>query len=83
MDICQWLQLLKYVVYDRANIFEQLACDGMQAGHALAAAAEGIGIQHMAVFVILLLPGAYVALDTDTLSVLSPLRTLRVLHPCC
>ncbi|CAL8462284.1 g1815 [Coccomyxa elongata] len=49
-----------------------------EAGHALAAAAEGIGIQHMAVFVILLLPGAYVALDTDTLSVLSPLRTLRV-----
>lgn len=62
---------------------EQLPFGDIQGGHALAAAAEGIGIQHMAVFVIMLLPGAYVALDTDTLSILSPLRTLRVMHPCC
>lgn len=50
----------------------------MQAGHALAAAAEGVGIHHMAVFLVLLLPGAYVALDTDTLTILIPLRSLRV-----
>ncbi|EIE24169.1 hypothetical protein COCSUDRAFT_41457 [Coccomyxa subellipsoidea C-169] len=50
-----------------------------EAGHALAAAAEGVGIHHMAVFLVLLLPGAYVALDTDTLTILNPLRSLRVI----
>ena len=56
------------------------AC-GMQAGHAIAAAAEGVGVHHMALFLVLLLPGAYVALDTETLAVLSPLRELRA-RPC-
>ena len=49
-----------------------------QAGHALAASAEGVGLNHMAAFTLLLLPGAYVALDTETLAVLNPWRTLRV-----
>lgn len=35
-------------------------------------------MHHMAAFLLLLLPGAYVALDTETLAVLSPLRALRV-----
>lgn len=50
----------------------------VQAGHALAAAAEGVGLHHLAAFTVLLLPGAYVALDTETLQVLSPWRALRV-----
>lgn len=50
----------------------------MQAGHALAAAAEGVGMHSAAAFSILLLPGAYVALDTETLAVLNPWRALRV-----
>ena len=50
----------------------------LQAGHALAAAAEGVGLRHVAAFTVLLLPGAYVELDTETLAVLSPWRTLRV-----
>jgi hypothetical protein len=53
----------------------------MQAGHALAAAAEGVGVHHIAAFLVLLLPGAYVALDTETLAVLSPLRELRARAP--
>ena len=35
-------------------------------------------MHHAAAFLVLLLPGAYVMLDTDTLGVLGPLRTLRV-----
>ena len=49
----------------------------MQAGHAFAAAAEGVGIHHVAAFSVLLLPGALIALDTETMAVLSPARTLR------
>lgn len=49
----------------------------MQAGHALAAASEGVGVHYVAAFSLLLLPGAYVALDGDTLAVLGPWRTLR------
>lgn len=47
-------------------------------GHALAAAAEGVGLHYMAVFALVFLPGALVALDVDTLSLLSPSRKLRV-----
>ncbi len=53
----------------------------LQAGHALAAASEGVGVHHIAAFSMLLLPGAYVALDADTLAVLGPWRTLRVSLP--
>ncbi|KAK9863384.1 hypothetical protein WJX84_000295 [Apatococcus fuscideae] len=49
-----------------------------EAGHALAAASEGVGVHYVAAFSLLLLPGAYVALDGDTLAVLGPWRTLRV-----
>ena len=56
----------------------QLCTPWLQAGHALAAAAEGVGLRHVAAFTVLLLPGAYVELDTETLAVLSPWRTLRV-----
>ena len=82
MEMCQWASNAQIVSCMTEQQVEQLPFAGTQAGHALAAAAEGIGIQHMAAFVIFLLPGAYVALDTDTLSILSPLRTLRVLYPC-
>ena len=57
-------------------------CVLLQAGHALAAASEGVGVQHVAAFTLLLLPGAYVALDTGTLTVLGPWRTLRVRLSC-
>ncbi|KAK9817848.1 hypothetical protein WJX72_003051 [[Myrmecia] bisecta] len=49
-----------------------------EAGHAIAAASEGIGVQQVGAFMLLLLPGAYVALDTNTLAVLAAWRTLRV-----
>ena len=39
-------------------------------------------MQHVAAFTLLLLPGAYVALDTGTLTVLGPWRTLRVRLAC-
>ena len=50
----------------------------MQAGHALAAAAEGVGLCGVSLFLFLLLPGAYVSLNTDNLAVLGPLKALRV-----
>ena len=50
----------------------------MQAGHALAAASEGVGVQNVGAFTLLLLPGAYVALDSGALATLGPWRTLRV-----
>ena len=50
----------------------------MQAGHALAAASEGVGVQQVGAFTLLLLPGAYVALDSGALATLGPWRTLRV-----
>jgi hypothetical protein len=53
-----------------------LSC--VQAGHALAAASEGVAMHYSAVFLLFLLPGAFVALDSDTLALLSPSRTLRV-----
>ena len=50
----------------------------LQSGHALAAAAEGVPLQQVAVFLLLGLPGAYVMLDSDALKALTPWRTLRV-----
>ena len=58
-----------------------LRCDKgsyLQAGHALAAAAEGVGIHAVSFFLLLLLPGAYVTLNTDNLAVLGPSRALNV-----
>ncbi|DBB04615.1 TPA: hypothetical protein ACH3X1_012685 [Trebouxia sp. C0004] len=49
-----------------------------EAGHAVAAASEGVGVQHVGAFTLLLLPGAYVALDSGALGTLGPWRTLRV-----
>ena len=54
------------------------AAHSVQAGHALAAAAEGIGIHAVSFFLLLLLPGAYVTLNTDNLAVLGPSRALNV-----
>ncbi len=50
----------------------------LQAGHALAAAAEGVGIHAVSFFLLLLLPGAYVTLNTDNLAILGPSRALNV-----
>ena len=44
----------------------------------MAAASEGVGVQHVGAFTLLLLPGAYVALDSGALATLGPWRTLRV-----
>jgi len=56
----------------------------------VAAASEGVGVQHVGAFTLLLLPGAYVALDSGALATLGPWRTLRVRpsplqhsHPLC
>lgn len=68
----------KQVVKGLYQGLEVLVAPRAQAGHALAAAAEGVGMHHAACFLVLLLPGAYVMLDTDTLAVLGPLRALRV-----
>lgn len=54
----------------------------MQAGHAAAAAAEGVPVLHAAAFLLLLLPGAWVALEEGALAALPPWRLLRVTpHP--
>lgn len=50
----------------------------LQAGHAAAAAAEGVPLHHAAVFLALLLPGAWVALEEGALAALAPRRLLRV-----
>ncbi|KAH7424279.1 hypothetical protein KP509_11G000700 [Ceratopteris richardii] len=47
-------------------------------GHALAAASEGVPIEHVAVFLACLVPGALVALNQESLQVLSPIRSLRI-----
>jgi hypothetical protein len=56
----------------------------MQAGHAAAAAAEGVPVLHAAAFLLLLLPGAWVALEEGALAALPPERLLRVppISPC-
>lgn len=60
-----------------------LSVAAAQAGHALAAAAEGVTLHHVALFLALWLPGAYVALDSEGLAALTPWRVLRVryTHP--
>lgn len=50
----------------------------LQSGHALAAATEGVPVRHIAAFLALGLPGAYVVLDQDSLTALTPFRILRV-----
>lgn len=47
-------------------------------GHAMAAASEGVRIEHVAVFLACLIPGALVALDQETLQLLPHVRTLRI-----
>ena len=50
----------------------------MQAGHGLAAAAEGVGLGGVSLFLFLLLPGASVSLNIDNLAVLGSLKALKV-----
>ncbi|KAK9826787.1 hypothetical protein WJX81_000744 [Elliptochloris bilobata] len=49
-----------------------------EAGHAAAAAAEGVPLHHAAASLALLLPGAWVALEEGALAALPPQRQLRV-----
>ncbi len=49
-----------------------------QSGHALAAAAEGVTLHHIAFFLALGVPGAYVSMDSEGLAALTPWRVLRV-----
>eukprot|EP00897_Mesotaenium_endlicherianum_P006348 jgi/Mesen1/5741/ME000029S05053 len=49
-----------------------------EAGHALAAASEGVRTQKVALFAALFFPGAYVALCGEALDALPPLRALRI-----
>ncbi|KAI5059433.1 hypothetical protein GOP47_0025752 [Adiantum capillus-veneris] len=49
-----------------------------EVGHAIAAASEGVPIEHIAVFLACLVPGALVALNQDSLQLLSPIRALRI-----
>jgi hypothetical protein len=57
------------------------ACQLLQSGHALAAAAEGVTLHHVALFLVLWVPGASVSLDSEGLAALTPWRVLRVCHP--
>ena len=41
-----------------------------------------MGVQQVGAFTLLLLPGAYVALDSGALATLGPWRTLRVWQNC-
>ena len=50
----------------------------MQAGHGSAAAAEGVGLGGVSLFLFLLLPGASVSLNIDNLAVLGCLKALKV-----
>eukprot|EP00899_Mesostigma_viride_P005759 jgi/Mesvir1/15184/Mv06423-RA.3 len=47
-------------------------------GHALAAASEGVPMVHCSLFVAVVLLGAYVTLDPETLRELPPYRALRI-----
>eukprot|EP00850_Spirogloea_muscicola_P005282 SM000024S07744 [mRNA] locus=s24:118285:122687:- [translate_table: standard] len=49
-----------------------------EVGHGLAAASEGVRMQHFAVFVALVFPGALVALSADQLELLPPTKALRI-----
>eukprot|EP00850_Spirogloea_muscicola_P007687 SM000039S14517 [mRNA] locus=s39:563761:566662:- [translate_table: standard] len=49
-----------------------------EVGHGLAAASEGVRMQHVAVFVALVFPGALVALSADQLELLPPTKALRI-----
>ena len=50
----------------------------MQAGHGLAAAAEGVGLGGVSLFLFLLLPGASVSLNIDNLAELGSLKAVKV-----
>jgi hypothetical protein len=62
--------------------FADRARDLMQSGHALAAAAEGVTLHHIALFLVMWVPGASVALDSEGLAALTPWRVLRVCLRC-
>ncbi|XP_057841462.1 membrane-bound transcription factor site-2 protease homolog [Cryptomeria japonica] len=47
-------------------------------GHALAAASEGVHVEYIAVFLAILFPGAFVAINYDRLEILSCSRVLRI-----
>ena len=49
-----------------------------EAGHALCASAEHVRVNGFGVFVLFLYPGAFVSLHSDHLTVISPLRQLRI-----
>eukprot|EP00249_Psilotum_nudum_P013086 c24146_g1_i1 orf=242-967(+) len=49
-----------------------------EVGHALAAASEGVRIEHVAVFLACLFPGALVGLNHSSLQLLPPIRALRI-----
>ncbi|KAJ1568624.1 Membrane-bound transcription factor site-2 protease [Cladochytrium tenue] len=49
-----------------------------EAGHAVAAAAEGVPVESVGLFVAVVFPGAFVELDEAELGQLEPLRRLRI-----
>lgn len=49
-----------------------------EAGHAIAAASEGVRTVKVAAFLVAILPGAFVALDAEGLDALPPSRSLRI-----
>ena len=65
-----------------SNPLADRACQLMQSGHALAAAAEGVTLHHIALFLVMWVPGASVALDSEGLAALTPWRVLRVCLGC-
>ncbi|CAK0736192.1 hypothetical protein CVIRNUC_000706 [Coccomyxa viridis] len=50
-----------------------------EAGHGLAAAAEGVGLGGVSLFLILLLPGASVSLNIDNLAELGSLKAVKII----
>ncbi|MCO5587087.1 hypothetical protein L7F22_041033 [Adiantum nelumboides] len=55
-----------------------IAVGSHELGHAIAAASEGVAIEHIAVFLACLVPGALVALNEESLQLLPPIRALRI-----
>lgn len=80
--------LMRLLIRDKGCDFwerfsQHVSLAAAQCGHALAAAAEGVTLHHVALFLVLAMPGAYVALDSEGLAALTPWRVLRVRIAAC
>ena len=79
-DVCDY-SIVHMIVRCRCRVLQRQTGAVLrlpQSGHALAAAAEGVPLHHIAFFMAVWVPGAYVVLDAESLAQLTPWRVLRV-----